>query len=422
MLYPRLVLRDGKDKALRRGYPWVFANQIDRRASDLAEAGAVVRLEAAGGHAFGLGLYHDTSLIAARFLTTDCSTAVDAAFFSRRIRRALDLRRAAFPDATHARLVFGESDGLPGVVIDRYGPPGYERGALTWSCISFGMEPFREAILDVLEQEIRPAAVVERNDAPLREKEGLAQAKGVLRGELPERIAIWEAGVRFAVDVLHGPKTGFFIDQRLNRLAVRSLAAGRRVLDVFSADGGFGLHALHAGAEHVHMIDASAAALARARANAEHAGVTDRLHLEQGDALQRLGQLADEGAAYDFIVLDPPSFAPSRRHVEAAAQAYQRLNICALRILPPGGMLVTASCSQAIGEGAFERILRYSARRAGARVRLLLRGAQPPDHPVLEAMPETHYLKCYLLQKLDDEVPASAPGYSKSAVRPIATA
>lgn len=406
MPLPRIILRPGKEKALQKGYPWIFANQIDRRRSDGAERGAVVSIESASGAGFGLGLYHDQSLIAVRFLTSDGTADIGPDFFRQRLARAIEMRRHAFPNSTHARLAFGESDGLPGTVIDRYGPPGWRGGVVTWSCLSFGMEQYRDSMLDALQDLLGPDAIVERNDAALRSKDGLEEAVGVLRGDYGGPVAIEEEGAHFAVDVLHGPKTGFFIDQRMNRLAIRNHARDRKVLDVFSADGGFGIHAALAGATHVHMIDASRDALARAEQNAERTGVRDRITTEDTDALDRLGKMADEGASYDFVVLDPPSFAASRRHVEAATRAYQRLNISALRMLPAGGMLATASCSQAVTEDNFLQIVRYSARRAGARLRLLYRGGQPADHPVLDSMPETQYLKCYLFQKLEDEVPA----------------
>lgn len=400
--YPRVVLRPHKDKALRRGYPWVFANQLSRKG-DRPERGAVVRIESAEGEPFGLGLYHDESLIAVRFLTRDVEAEIDAGFFRTRVERALALREAAFPGTTHARLVFGESDGLPGTVVDRYGGAGGP--VLTFTTLSYGMAQRRDWLLDALEDLVRPAAIVERNDAPLREKDGLEQSTGVLRGELTGPVRIEEAGVLFDVDVLAGPKTGYFIDQRLNRLALRPLARGRRVLDVFCADGGFGLHALAGGAASAHFLDASEDALARVRHNARLNGVAERVTTEAADALDRLGQMAGENAAFDLIVLDPPGFAPSRRHVEAATKAYQRINISALQVLPPGGILATASCSQAVSEDDFLKIVRYSAKKAGAPLRLLQRGTQPPDHPVLDAMPETHYLKFFVFQKLWDEVP-----------------
>ena len=396
--YPRVVLRPHKDKAIRRGYPWVFANQLARKSAT-PKRGAVVRIESFEGEVFGLGLYHDESLIAVRFLTRDAEATIDAAFFKTRIDRAIDLREAAFPDATHARMIFGESDGLPGTVVDRYGD------VLTFTTLSYGMAERKEWLLDALEARLKPSAIVERNDAPLREKDGLEESTGVLRGEISGPVRIEEHGVPFEVDVLGGPKTGFFIDQRLNRLAIRPFAKGRRVLDVFCADGGFGLHAAAAGAAHVHFLDASEDALARVRHNADLAGVTDRISTESADALDRLGGMVDEKADFDLIVLDPPGFAQSRRHVEAAMKAYQRINISALQILPPGGILATASCSQAVSEDDFVKLVHYSAKKAGAHLRLLYRGGQPPDHPVLESMPETHYLKFYLFQKLWDEVP-----------------
>lgn len=395
--YPRVVLRPHKDKALRRGYPWVFANQLAR--GEKPERGSVVRIESHGGEALGLGLYHDDSLIAVRFLTTDPDATIDTDFFRTRIERALALRESAFPDATHARLIFGESDGLPGTVVDRYGD------VLTFTTLAYGMAERRDWILDTLERLVSPSAIVERNDVALREKDGLKQSTGVLRGELRGPARIEESGVPFEVDVLHGPKTGFSIDQRLNRLALRPFTRGRRVLDVFCADGGFGLHAAHAGAEHVRFLDASDDALDRVRLNAALGGIEDRITTEAADALDRLGELAEQGADYDLIVLDPPAFAQSRRHVEAATKAYQRINISALQILPPGGILATASCSQAIAEDDFLKIVRYSARRAGVSLRLLYRGGQPPDHPVLDTMPETDYLKFFVFQKLWDEVP-----------------
>lgn len=394
----RITLRRHKDKALLRGYPWVFANQIHRTEGEPV-SGDVVEIAASDGRLVGRGLYHADSLIAVRFLTSDLETPIDAAFFRARLQRALDFRRRLLPEATHARLVFGESDGLPGTTIDRYGD------VLTWTTLSYGMAQRRDLLLDALEELASPRAIVERNDAWLRGKDGLDEATGVLRGTYDGPVEIEEHGVRYAVDVLEGPKTGFFIDQRFHRAFIRRLSAGARVLDVFCADGGFGLQAAHAGAERVHMIDVSDAALARARRNVDLNGLGDRVELEQADALDRIGGLVEEGAQYDLVVLDPPSFAQSRRHVPQAERAYQRLNISGLQLLPPGGLLATASCSQAVDEDAFLKIVQYSARKTGSNLRLLYRGTQPPDHPVLEAMPETHYLKFYVFQKLGDEAP-----------------
>ncbi|HLT45841.1 MAG TPA: class I SAM-dependent rRNA methyltransferase [Rubricoccaceae bacterium] len=402
---PRLVFKPGKDKQLRRGYPWVFANQV-ARVEGAPARGDVVEVASAAGEVYGQALYHDRSLIAGRFLTSDAERAVDEAFFRERVEQAVARRRAVYPDATHVRLVFGESDGLPGTVVDRYGPPGYSGGVLTFTTLSYGMEQRREWLLDALEDLLRPDAVVERNDVPLRTKDGLEERTGVLRGAYDGEVEIEESGVVFSVDVLAGPKTGFFIDQRENRAAVARFAAGRRVLDVFCADGGFGLLAARAGADHVHFLDVAPAALERVRANALRNGLEDRISTEAADALDRLGDLAAQReAGYDLVVLDPPGFAKSRRQVEAAVKAYQRINISALRLLPPGGLLATASCSQALSEDDFLKLLHYCARKAGVHLRRLYRGEQPPDHPSLEAMPETRYLKCYLFEVVGDALP-----------------
>ncbi len=396
----RVTLKRKQEKQLQHGYPWVFGNQI-AKVSGSPSSGDLVEIADSEGRVYGRGFYHRESIIAVRFLTTDLDRPVDTAFFKERLERALSLRTAAFPEATHYRLAFSESDGLPGTIIDRYGD------VYTFSTLSLGMDQRRDQILEALDALVHPAAVVERNDNALRAKDNLPESTGVLRGTYDAPVMIEEGGLRFAVDVLGGAKTGFFLDQRLHREAVRRFAPGRRVLDVFSADGGFGLHAAAAGAERVHMIDASQAALDRAAANAERNGLGDKITYEQTDALQRLGAMVEEGHQYDLIILDPPAFAKSRRHAEAAAKAYQRINILALQMLPPGGILATASCSQAVSEADFLKIVRYAARRSDSPLRLLYRGSQPPDHPVLESMPETHYLKFYVFQKLSDEVPGS---------------
>ncbi len=383
---------------LLRGYPWVFANQIQEVSGNPA-SGDIVEIAGSDGYVYGLGLYHASSLIALRFLTSDPGAVIDEAFFFERLRRALQHRETAFQNARHYRLVYSESDGFPGTIIDRYG------SVLTWTTLSFGMEQRRDWILNALEELVHPSAIIERNDNWLRAKDGLQEAKGVLRGAYHEPVALEENGVHFSVDALNGPKTGFFLDQRLNREMIRRFAPGRRVLDVFCADGGFGLQAAAAGATSVHMMDVSSQALERVSANAARNNLRDQITLEQADALDRLGQMAKAGDAYDLIILDPPAFAKSRRHVESALKAYQRININALQMLDAGGILATASCSQAIDESDFLKVVLYAARRTGSQIRLLHRGSQPPDHPVLVSMPETQYLKFYVFQKLGDEVP-----------------
>lgn len=395
----KVVLKRGKEKFLQRGYPWVFQNQVHRVDGGPAR-GDIVIIEDASGKAYGQGFFHDESQIVVRFLTGRTDVEIDDKFFHARIARAVELREQMFGTTTHARLVFGESDGIPGTIVDRYGD------VLTWTTLCYGVDRRRDAFLDILSEVRSPVAIVERNDADLRDKDGLEERSGVLRGTLPDEIVIDEAGVRYRVDVLNGPKTGFFIDQRINRQAVRLFARGRSVLDVFCADGGFGLHAAAAGADSVHAIDTSEPALDRLRSNVELNGFGDRYRIEQADALDRLTSLAQDGVTYDLVILDPPAFAKSKRHRESAKRAYQSININAFKLLAPGGILVTSSCSQAIDESHFEKIVRYAARVAGFATRRLARGSQSPDHPILDTMPETSYLKLFVYQKLADELPS----------------
>jgi 23S rRNA (cytosine1962-C5)-methyltransferase len=306
----------------------------------------------------------------------------------------------ALPDTTHRRLIYGESDGLPGLVVDQYAD------VLTWSCLSFGMEQRRDVIIDELRQIVHPRMIVERNDSALRTKDGLEPSKGILWGEGAPTALIEENGVFYAVDALEGPKTGFFIDQRLNRSMTSRFASGRKVLDAFCGDGGFGLQAASSGAESVSLIDTSETAIARAQANAERNGLASTVAFERADSLDRLGSLVQEGTRFDMVVLDPPAFAKSRRNIEEATRAYQRININGLQLLDAGGILATGSCSQAIDDTAFLKVIRYASRKADRPLRVLLRGAVSPDHPALFAMAETDYLKFYVFQVIGDESPA----------------
>jgi 23S rRNA (cytosine1962-C5)-methyltransferase len=385
------------ESGLSRGYPWIFANQV-AKATGGPVTGDAVRIESSEGTALGLGLYHESSQIRVRFVTSDVQADVDRVF-AERVRRAFEFRSRTFADFSAWRLLHGESDGVPGTVVDRYGD------VLVWSTVCAGIERRRERLLDVLEELVRPRAIVQRDDNWLRAKDGLEEARGVLRGALGGPVLVEEAGLALEVDVLDGPKTGAFLDQRFHRIALRRFASGRRVLDAFCADGGFGLHAAAAGAAEVLAVDSSAAALQRAARNAERNGLRAPFSFERANLLDRIVTLVEEGRSFDLVVLDPPAFAKSRKHVDAAVRSYQLLNINALRLLPPGGILATSSCSTALPEKDFEKILRYSAQKAECRVRLLLRGSQPADHPVLPSMPETAYLKFVVLQKLGDELP-----------------
>ena len=389
----RVILKKRQEKHLSQGYPWVFANQIWKTEGEPTR-GDVVAIYNSVDVPMGRGLYHESSQITVRLLTTDMDRPIDEGFFEERVRSAHALRAGFYRDASHYRVVFSESDGLPGTIIDRY------NDVLTWTCICAGMEQRRDLILDVLEKIYRPSAIIERNDSWLRSKDDLESKTGVLRGDYNGPVEIEEGGLTFQVDVLNGPKTGFFMDQRHHRALTARFAKERRVLDVCCADGGFGLQAAHQGAASVHFIDSAAHALERVKENAQRNGIETSLTFDNTDALDRMGKLVDDKASYDLIILDPPAFAKSRRHVETATRAYQRMNISGFQLLSDQGILATSSCSQAIKESDFLKIVRYSARKAGVSLRLLYRGMQPPDHPVIDAMPETQYLKFYVFQKM----------------------
>ena len=388
----RIDLKPRHEKKILKGYPWIFANQIEKVGTD-AQRGDVVAVYDSQDNALGLGLYHESSQIAVRLLTSDTTRTIDRAFFRNRLQRARALRAALHARYTHHRVLFSESDGMPGTIVDRYGD------VITWTSLSYGMEKRREELLDLLEEIYSPSAIIERNDVALRAKDDLTRNKRVLRGTVPDELEIEENGVRFIVDPINGPKTGFFMDQRFHREVVSSFASGRSMLDVCCADGGFGLQAALHGAASVRFIDSSAYALDRVKANANRNNLTNHLEYEEADALEYLGSLTGTAQRFDLIVLDPPAFAKSRRHVESATQAYQRLNINALKLLSDDGLLATSSCSQAISEADFLKIVRYSARKAGVKLNIVYRGFQPPDHPVLDSMPETHYLKFFIFQK-----------------------
>jgi 23S rRNA (cytosine1962-C5)-methyltransferase len=361
----------------------VFSNEI-REIRGEPQAGDVVELRTAGGKSLGVGFYNPHSLIAFRLLSTrveDC----DADFFKRRITDAFALRKLLYPEGDTFRVVHGESDFLPGLVVDKFNQ------FLAVQTFSYGMDVRLPMICDVLESLFHPQGIVERNESPLRTLESLPQEKGVLRGSVEPTI-IEDCGVRFEVNILEGQKTGFFLDQRENRLALRRLCRDAEVLDCFCNEGGFALHAVRGGARAVLAIDASAEALRQARANAALNAI-DRVAFEQADVFEAMKHLVDEERQFDVVILDPPSFTKSKKNVPAAKQGYKELHMLACRLLRRGGILATASCSHHILPDVFLDIVDTTARKAGKAVQLLDWRSAAPDHPILPSVPETRYLK-----------------------------
>jgi 23S rRNA (cytosine1962-C5)-methyltransferase len=391
---PALVLKPGREKSLRRHHPWVFSGAVARIEGDPA-SGDTVEIRAATGKALAQAAYSPRSQIRARAWSFDTAETVDQAFLRARLARALGLRAqlAATRHTNALRLVHGESDGLPGLVVDRYAD------VLVAQLLSAGAERWREVILDALVELTGCEAVFERSDAEVRRLEGLEPRSGFVRGNrAAARCAIVEYGLDFHVDVEQGQKTGFFLDQRENRQRVRALAAGREVLDGFCYTGGFSVAALAGGATRVLALESSAAALAVARENlAANRLEASRAEFVQADVFAHLRQLRDRGARFGLVVLDPPKFAPTAAQAKNAARAYKDVNLLALKLLAPGGLLATFSCSGGVSAELFQSIVAGAALDAGAEAKIIERFCAGSDHPVALEFPEGEYLKGLLL-------------------------
>jgi 23S rRNA (cytosine1962-C5)-methyltransferase len=391
-----LLLKKGRDKSVRRRHPWIFSGAVEKVDGKPGRGDTVDVLDAAK-KSLARAAYSPKSQIRARVWTFEPAEEVDARFFRTRIQTALVLREA-LPAAKYAnalRLVHGESDGLPGLVVDRYAD------VLVAQFLAAGVERWRDPILDSLMELTGCAAIYERSDAEVRKLEGLEPRTGFARGNRnAARCPIIEYGLNFRVDVEQGQKTGFFLDQRENRQRVRSLAAGREVLDGFCYTGGFSIAALAGGAKRVTAVESSAAALEVAKDNlAANPLDASRIDFQQADVFEKLRKLRDQNAKFDLVVLDPPKFAPTAVQVKKAARAYKDINLWALKLLAPGGLLATFSCSGGVSAELFQSIVAGAALDAGVDARIIERFTAAADHPVALPFPEAEYLKGLLLLK-----------------------
>jgi 23S rRNA (cytosine1962-C5)-methyltransferase len=392
---PVLVLAEGRERSIERRHPWIFSGGVhELRGAAGAEIkrGETVSVCSKSGKPLAIAAYNPDSKIIARVWSFDASAAIDDAFFRARIAAAVRLRASLLGEeaTAHAcRLVHGESDGLPGVVVDRYG------SQLVLALTSAGAVFHRDAIARALAEVTGCPNVFERSDADVMALEGLSPSIGVLLGEEPpDRIAIDEGGARFSVDVRGGHKTGFYLDQRDNRALVRSYARGRDVLDCFCYSGGFAVNAALGGAKSVHGIDASGEALELARGNLVASGLAETAAtFERGDVFEWLRKARDAGKSYDLIVLDPPKFAPTARLAERAARGYKDINLFALKLLRPGGVLLTFSCSGGVSPDLFQKIIAGAAADARIDASFVRKLSAGVDHPVALAFPEGEYLK-----------------------------
>jgi len=386
-------LKAGRDKSVKRRHPWVFTGAVDR-VDGSPGTGESVLIKAAG-QPVAVAAWSPKSQICARVWSFDGSVRVDKDFFQKKIKQAMALR-AALPASRHSnalRLIHGESDGLPGLIVDRYAD------VLVAQFLSAGPEHWREVILDALMAETGCEAIFERSDAEVRALEGLPARTGFVRGNHEaSRCPIVEHGLHFRVDVQAGQKTGFFLDQRENRQRVRALAAGREVLDAFCYTGGFAVAALAGGAQHVLAVDSSAAALEVAKENLNaNALDASKLSFEEADVFAYQRALRDQGRSFDLVVLDPPKFAPTAAQVKNAARAYKDINMMALKLLKPGGLLATFSCSGGVSAELFQSIVAGAASDAGVDAKILERFGAAADHPVALSFPEGEYLKGLLV-------------------------
>jgi 23S rRNA (cytosine1962-C5)-methyltransferase len=392
---PALVLAPGREKSLRLRHPWIFSGAVERVEGEPAP-GDTVTVVAADGTFLARAAFSPSSQIRARVWSFNPQDIVDGAFLARRVARAVAARARMF-DATHSagRLVHGESDGLPGVIADRYGD------VVVLQCSSAGAERWRGALAAALTETTGARCVFERSDAEVRALEGLPTRIGAVEGSLPDDISIVEGGLVYGVDVVHGQKTGFYLDQRDNRTIVGRYAAGRHVLNAFCYTGGFSLAALAGGASSVHSIDSSAEALQMARGNLARNGSLDatRAVWTEADVFTELRRLRDSGATFDMIVLDPPKFAPTAAHAERAARAYKDINLLAFKMLTAGGLLATFSCSGGITAELFQKIIAGAALDAQADAQIIAHLHAGADHPVALNFPEGDYLKGLLLRK-----------------------
>lgn len=384
---PVVVSRKGQAR-VDRGHPWVFRSDVVKDGG--ATAGAIVRVAGVRGEPLGFAFWSQRSEIRLRML--ERGEALAPGFLRDRIERALRWRGTVAAGAEAYRVVHGEGDGLPSLVVDRYGD------YLSVQTLSQGTERAKPEIVAALVELLKPLGIVERNDPKVRTLEGLEQTVSVLHGEVPDRVEISEGDVRLAVDLREGQKTGLFLDQRENHLAARRYAKGR-VLDAFCYDGGFALQVAR-DAESVIAVDLSGEALARVKANAERNGLGN-VETRDANVFDLLHELDKREERFDTVILDPPAFAKSRDAIPKATRGYKEINRRALRILKPGGCLVTCSCSYHIHEDDFEAILADAATDAGATVTVVEKRRQARDHPVVLGVPETYYLKCFVLRRLE---------------------
>ena len=399
--FPIVTVTKKAEAALKKGHPWVYDAEITQSIGEM-QNGCLVDVLSSKGSYLGTGFLSLNSKIRVRVLSSNANETFSPAFWERRLKYAIDYRKTVMgDDFSCCRLVFGEADGLPGLTVDRFSD------IIVTQVLSFGMEKIKDLIYTSIVKILRESGeeingLFERNDVAIRELEGLEQYKGWYEAiPHPESTVteICENGIKYLVDVENGQKTGFFLDQKYNRLAVSKIAKGKKVLDCFTHTGSFALNAAMGGAEHVTAVDVSKTAVEMARANAERNGLDGKMDFLAADVFDLLPELeAKGGKPYDFIILDPPAFTKSRKTVHSAERGYKEINYRAMKLLPRGGYLATCSCSHFMKNELFVKMLHDAAADAGVQLKQIEARQQACDHPVLWNVPETDYLKFYIFQ------------------------
>jgi 23S rRNA (cytosine1962-C5)-methyltransferase len=382
-----LYLNSQADRRIKRGHLWLYSNEVDVQRSPLKalKAGELVNVFTHSGAPLGTAYVNPQALICGRLLSRQVDVKIDRKFFVKAIERALQLRTLCFAKPYY-RLIYGDADFLPGLVVDRYGD------YLVVQMASAGIDHMAEPILAALDQVLKPKGIVVRNDHSARELEDLPEQLSTI-GEVPETLLLEENGVPFEIPALTGQKTGWFYDHRINRQFLSPLCQGKRVLDVFCYLGSWGIQAAVAGAEQVTLVDASASALEGARRNAERNGVNHKVNTLKGKAIEVMKTLLAEGEKFDVVVLDPPAFIKKRKDQKAGEAAYRHINELAIRLLDKEGLLVSASCSMPLENATLTDLVRGAARANDRNAQLIWTGGQGPDHPIHPAIVETAYLK-----------------------------
>lgn len=390
MDYAKVCLHRGEERDIRGGGWWVYDNEIDW-IDDICTDGGIVDVLDSRMQFVARGYFNRRSKIAVRVLTRDESEVIDRDFFRRRVETAWKFRQSlGFSNA--CRVVFGESDGLPGLTVDKFGD------YLSFQTVSLGMEQWKPDIIEILVELFQPKGIYERNDVPVRAKEGLEQITGCVYGEVPPLTTIREHDAAMLVDIAHGQKTGHFLDQQENRGRIAPYCPGRTVLDLCCHTGGFSIHAALYGAASVESVDVSEEALQMVLDNAKANGVADKITTTCGNVFDIVRSYSDDGKQYGLVICDPPAFAKSRKALEGAYRGYKELNLRSMKLVEPGGFLVSCSCSQFMTPELFLKMLREAAADCGRQARLLEVLMQSRDHPANLNAEQSHYLKGYILQ------------------------